>query len=242
GKVTNNGNDSALGVGAQIGYQGNFGMFSVGLMGRTKIYMEEFDDYAGLFAEQGDFDIPATFGVGLAVHFTPKLTVAGDIARILYGDVKAIANKGPTADELFSAFGAGLTNGDPNGFVGGTVSNPLGSNNGWGFGWDDIWVYKIGVNYEHSPTWAFRAGFNYAEVPYGDDQSLFNILAPAIVEKHATVGFTYLINQGMDFSMTYMHAFRNDVENTFTGTNGASFRTRNDMYQNAIEAAFAWKF
>ncbi|VAW74057.1 putative facilitator of salicylate uptake, partial [hydrothermal vent metagenome] len=41
GKVTNNGNDSALGVGAQIGYQGNFGMFSVGLMGRTKIYMEE---------------------------------------------------------------------------------------------------------------------------------------------------------------------------------------------------------
>ncbi len=242
GSVTNNGNDSAWGVGAQIGYQGNFGMFSVGLMGRSKIYMEEFDDYAGLFAEQGDFDIPATFGGGLAVHFTPKLTVAGDITRILYGDVKAIANKGPTADELFSAFGAGLTNGDPGGFVGGTVSNPLGTDNGWGFGWDDIWVYKIGVDYAYSSTWTLRAGFNYAEVPYGNDETLFNILAPAVVEKHATAGFTYLINPGMDVSVTYMYAFRNDVENTFTGSNGASFKTRNDMYQNAIEAAFAWKF
>ena len=239
GKVTNNGNDDAIGFGGQIGYQGRIGMFSIGLMGRSKIYMDEFDKYSGLFAEQGDFDIPAMFGGGIAVHFTPKLTLAADVSRILYGDVNSIANDGPTANEFFGAFIGALT-GDPT-----QVSNPLGNNDGWGFGWDDVWVYKIGVDYAYSPQWTFRAGFNYAEVPYDDDQALFNVLAPAVVEKHATVGFTYSLNPDTDFSMTYMHAFRNDVETTYAGTGqftGFSYDAKNDMYQNAIEAAFSWKF
>ncbi len=239
GKVTNNGNDDAWGIGAQIGYEGRIGMFSFGLMGRSKIYMDEFDDYAGLFAEKGDFDIPAMFGGGIAIHFTPDLTVAADISRILYGGVNSISNKGPTANEFFGAFVGALT-GDPS-----QISNPLGTNDGWGFGWDDVWVYKIGVNYAYSPAWTFRAGFNYAEVPYSDDQALFNVLAPAVVEKHATVGFTYMVNPSTDFSMTYMYAFRNDVDTTYTGTGqftGFSFGAKNNMYQNAIEAALSWNF
>ena len=239
GNVTNNGNDDAWGVGGQIGYQGNIGMFSIGLMGRSKIYMDEFDDYAGLFAEQGDFDIPAMFGGGIAVHFTPTLTIAADISRILYGDVKAIANKGPSANEFFGAFVGSLT-GDPT-----QVSRPLGTNSGFGFGWDDVWVYKIGVNYAYNPTWTFRAGFNYAEVPYDDTEALFNVLAPAVVEKHATVGFSYAINPSAEFSMTYMYAFRNDVETTYTGTGpfaGFSYGAKNDMYQNALEVAMSWNF
>ena len=41
--------------------------------------------------------------------------------------------------------------------------------------------------------------------------------------------------------MTYMHAFRNDVDNTYTGTGpfaGFSYAAKNDMYQNAIEVSF----
>jgi long-chain fatty acid transport protein len=239
GNVTNNGNDDAWGVGGQIGYQGRFGMFSVGLMGRSKIYMEEFDDYSGLFAEDGDFDTPAMFGGGVAAHFGSRLTIAADVSRILYGDVDSLANDGPTADEFFGGLVGSLI-GDPS-----LVSRPLGTDNGFGFGWDDVWVYKIGVDYAYSPQWNFRAGFNYAPVPYNDSQALFNILAPAVVEKHATVGFTYMVNPDTDFSMTYMHAFRNDVDYTYqgTGANAAfSYKAENDMYQNAIEAALSWNF
>lgn len=237
--VTNNGNDDAWGVGGQIGYEGRVGMFSFGLMGRSKIYMEEFDDYAGLFAEQGDFDIPAMFGGGIAVHFGSSLTIAADVSRIMYGDVKAINNDGPTANQFFGALVGALT-GDPT-----QVSNPLGTNDGFGFGWDDVWVYKIGVSYAYSPTWTFRAGFNYAELPYEDDQALFNVLAPAVVEKHATVGFSYAVNPNTDFSMTYMHAFENDVESDYVGSGpftGFSYSAKNEMYQNAIEAAMSWNF
>ncbi len=66
-KLTNNGTDGALGYGLKIGYLGTvFDGLTLGASYQTKIFMSEFDDYAGLFAEQGDFDIPSTWTVGLA--------------------------------------------------------------------------------------------------------------------------------------------------------------------------------
>jgi long-chain fatty acid transport protein len=125
------------------------------------------------------------------------------------------------------------------------LTNALGKNDGWGFGWDDVWVYRIGVDYAYNNKWTLRAGFNYAEVPFDDDQALFNVLAPAVVEKHATAGFTYSPSQNSEFTVAYMHAFRNDVDTTYTGSGnfaGFSYGAKNDMYQNSIEASYAWKF
>jgi len=238
-KVTNNGDDQSWGYGARVGYQGTFGMFSVGASYTTKLNMEAFNDYAGLFAESGDFDIPPTYGVGIAIHATPKFTIAADVTRIDYSEVAAINNPGPTADQFFNAFVGALT-GDPS-----AISNPLGTNDGWGFGWDDVTVYKVGVNYMHNSKWTFRAGYNFAELPYDNDQTLFNVLAPAVVEKHATVGFSYRPSTASELTVTYMHAFRNSVENTYQGTGGFaafSFDVENAMSQNAIEASYAWKF
>ena len=240
GNVTNNGNDSVWGYGAKIGYQGTFGNFSFGATAQSKIYMDEFDKYAGLFAEQGDFDIPPTYGVGVSYKATPKLVIAADVSRILYSEVAAISNKGPTADEFFGGFANALIAGS-----GANLPNGLGKNDGWGFGWDDVWVYKVGVDYAYSSAWTFRAGYNYAEVPYEDDQSLFNILAPAVVEHHVTAGFTRALNSTSEITVTYMHAFRNDTEYTYQGTgqNAAfSFTAKNDMYQNALEVSYGMRF
>ena len=208
-------------------------------MARSKVYMDEFNKYSGLFAEQGDFDIPATYGFGLALQATHNLTIAADVSRILYSEVKAIANKGPTANEFFSAFTGALV-GDPS-----LVAHPLGNNDGWGFGWDDVWVYKVGVNYAWTSDWTFRAGFNYGQVPYDDDQALFNVLAPAVVEKHITAGFTHSFGEASEITFTYMHALRNDVKYTYTGSGpytGFSYTAKNDMYQNAFEVSYGLRF
>lgn len=242
-KVTNNGNDQAFGLGGRIGYQATYGRFSFGAAATSKVYMEEFNDYAGLFAEQGDFDIPATFGGGIAVKVTPKFTVAADISRILYGDVNSLANEGPTADEFFAAFGNALAN--PNPKPGSFLNKGLGKNNGFGFGWDDTTVYKIGLNYEYNPKWTLRAGYNYAEVPYDDDQALFNVLAPAVVEHHATAGFTWSPSTASEVTFSYMHAFNNDLDYTYKGTGnfaGFSYKARNKMYQNAVQLSYGLKF
>ena len=240
--VTNNGNSYSWGFGGRVGYLGNFGDFSVGAAYTSRVYMDEFDDYAGLFAEQGDFDIPSTYGIGVSYRATPKLTIAADVSRINYGEVKSMNNDGPTANEFLSAFATVLSLGTA---PGQSVSNPLGTNNGWGFGWDDATVFKIGLNYAHDDNWEFRAGYNYSGVPYDDDQALFNVLAPAVVEHHATLGFTYTQNKHVQWTATYMHAFQNDLDYTYRGTGaftGFSYAAENEMTQDAIEVSYGYTF
>lgn len=238
--TTNQGDDDAWGAGVRLGWTGQItDNITLGAQYSSKIFMQEFDKYAGLFAEQGDFDIPANFGVGVAVKVTPKTTVAFDVQRIQYSDVASIANDGPTADQYFSALSSALMTG---GYAG---PGQLGTDAGWGFGWDDITVYKLGINHEHNDRWTFRGGLNYGENPIDNDQNLFNILAPGVVEKHITLGFTYMPNPMNEVSVTYMRALTTKQSYTYQGTaNYApfSYDTKIGMDQNALEISYAFKF
>ena len=57
--------------------------------------MTEFDKYDELFAEDGDFDTPANFTVGLTYKPIPSLNLSFDFQRIYYEGVKSISNAGP---------------------------------------------------------------------------------------------------------------------------------------------------
>jgi len=61
-KLSDNGANSSFGFGGKIGIQGEVadGLF-FGATFQSKMMMGEFDDYSGLFAENGDFDIPGTW-------------------------------------------------------------------------------------------------------------------------------------------------------------------------------------
>ncbi|NWK76507.1 hypothetical protein [Aquitalea sp. LB_tupeE] len=61
--------------------------------------MSKFNDYRGLFADQGDFDIPENYGVGLSYQLTPNVLLAGEYQRIRFSEVGSIAN---SVDSLFS--------------------------------------------------------------------------------------------------------------------------------------------
>ncbi len=229
--LTNKGDDDAWGAGVRVGWTGQLtSSLTVGATYASKVYMQEFERYAGLFAEKGDFDIPATYSIGLALKASPSVTVAFDVQRIEYSDVPAIANSGPTAAEFVSAFGAPIPDG-----------RLLGRDGGFGFGWEDITIYKLGVDYKHNSQWTFRGGVNIGENPIDSDQNLFNILAPGLVETHATIGFTYAPTASNELSVTYMHAFREDQSHTYS-FGGASYTADIGMDQNALEVSYAWKF
>jgi len=103
GNLTNNDYDSSWGYGGRFGYQGDFGIVAVGASYQTKVWMGRFDQYAGLFAEQGDFDIPSTWTVGLSGRPVEALTLAVDYQRILYSGVRSIAK--PLLPNLGFGFG-----------------------------------------------------------------------------------------------------------------------------------------
>jgi len=212
-KLTDNGNDRSYGAGVRVGWIGKVSdTVTLGATYQTRTYMSKFDKYAGLFAEQGDFDIPSNFAVGLAVAATPRLTVAFDVMRINYGEIKSIANINN------SSTGA-----------------QLGTNNGPGFGWNDQTVYKLGFDYKYSDHLTLRAGFNHAKTPIPSTETAFNVLAPATVEDHLTLGATWALSNGMEVTASYMHAF----ENSITGTGGGTGFDLS-MYQDSLGIAVSW--
>ena len=228
GNTTNKGYDSARGYGLRIGWLGKVSdTVTLGAAYSTKIKMSKFDKYKGLFAEQGGFDIPENYNIGIAVKATPKLNVAFDIQQINYSKVASIAN----------AITNSLTN---------PVANGLGTNNGSGFHWRDMTVYKLGVEYEYDPSLKLRAGYNYGKSPVrGDtmDDVSFNILAPGVVEKHLTLGATWTLANKSEVTLSYMHAFEKTVTGpSATALLGVGGTESLKMNQNSLGIAYGVKF
>jgi len=234
--TSGNGNDFSYGAGVRLGWLGKFfdKRLSLGVNYASRVYMTEFDKYDQLFAEQGDFDIPEHYALGIAYKLTDKLTVAADVQRILYSDIASIGNVGPNVNDRSDLNPAcpGLD----------TERCLLGGDDGMGFGWENQTIYKIGLNYDYNNHWSFRAGYNYGEGVIPDDQVLFNQLAPAVVKHHATFGASYRPSRNIEWSFNYLHAF----EETLRGPTAYSNRAPGEdnaaisMYINTVGVSFAY--
>jgi long-chain fatty acid transport protein len=232
--LTDNGHDTSVGGGVRVGVQMDVTEnFRIGAAYQSMIYMSEFDDYAGLFAEGGDFDIPANVTVGIAVDVSPNVTIMADYKHIFYSDVKAIANSGVIA-------GCGFAGGGPSG-------SPLclGGANGIGFGWNDVDIFKLGIEWMKNDTWTFRAGYAHNDNPIERTDVTFNILAPGVVENHITGGFTYTINDRNSFDFAAMFAPNTSVSgpelvSPFGPTPGSNIEI--SMYQYSVTLGWTRKF
>jgi long-chain fatty acid transport protein len=235
--LTNNNSDWSYGAGVRVGWIGDVTpTLTLGASVASKIYMTEFDDYKELFAEDGDLDIPANFALSATFKATPKLNLSFDFQRILYEGVNSISNPGPVAS--------------PGGPTIPLGSGPLGMDNGLGFGWEDTNIYRIGADYQYDNNWTFRAGFAYNDQTIPDDQVLFNILAPAVIRKHATLGFTFRPNTSSEWNFAYMHALKDKVSTSasaFSVTPGGPLTPVDvpaeiSMYQNSLDISYSFKF
>ncbi|OYY93378.1 MAG: hypothetical protein B7Y41_11415 [Hydrogenophilales bacterium 28-61-23] len=201
--LTNKGFDWSMGAGARMGWLGSFfnDRVSLGATYSSKIYMSRFEKYQGLFAEQGDFDIPENWGVGIALKPVKSFVMSYDVMRIRYSRVASVANRGPEGwDNSWMAAGIDgiFSTWDP--------ALELGNDLGMGFGWSDQVVHKFGVQYEVNNKLTVRAGYNYGKSPIANDQVTFNTLAPAVTEQHYSVGFTYKLEKDVELTGFYMYA------------------------------------
>jgi len=191
-KLTNKDTNNSSGFGARFGYLGTFGgRFRIGASYQTKIRMSEFNEYAGLFAEQGDFDVPANWTVGISYDASKYLTLAADVQTIMYSDVNAVGNP-----MVPSAFYQGIL---------------LGDDDGAGFGWEDMTIFKFGLSWEGLADMPLRFGYSYGEQPIPESEMMFNILAPGVIEQHLTFGLTRKLCKGREVSLAITHALSNSV-------------------------------
>jgi long-chain fatty acid transport protein len=199
----------------------------VGASYQSKTFMSEFDKYADLFADSGSFDIPPSLRLSASYSATPAVSLHFDFERTLYSDIDALANP---IQNLFGCPTAG---------AGGTdLESCLGGVNSAGFKWDDVDVYKFGIEWMASANTTLRVGYSTAKQPIGNDQILFNILAPGVVEQHFTAGATRLLSNGNELSVSVMYA----PSNTVSGTNTFDPTQQIDIEMHQFELEIGYSF
>lgn len=218
--LTSRSYDYSVGGGVRVGAEFEVSdIVRLGASFQTKMYMSKFDRYAGLFADGGEFDIPANVTAGVAVDVTPDVTLMFDYKRIFYSDVDAVGNSS-------------------------TIPLPLGSSGGPGFGWKDTDIFKVGAEWRIDDRWTLRAGYAYNDNPIRSSDVTLNILAPGVTQHHITGGASVRLNDhhSVDFAAMYAPKTRvSGIEVTPFGPN--PFRTIElEMYQFAVSVGWTYNF
>lgn len=144
-------------------------------------------------ARKFDFNVdsPAIASVGLGWRPNSKLSVGLDARWIGYDGVAGLGTFG---------------------------FNPDGSIQG--FGWDDIMVYAVGLEYRPSSKLALRAGYNKSESPIVSSRALASLPAPAVFEQLVSVGASVDLGAGMRLDLGYYHDFEGEVSGPLLGPTG----------------------
>ena len=195
--VTNNGTDYSYGGGIKFGWLWQVNdRLNIGASYQSRLWMTEFDDYKGLLAEEGNFDIPPNYDIGFSTKITPDLTFAFNYQRIEFASVAAIGNPADIVME----------------------PGALGADDGLGFGWEDMDIFKFGLQWEYRPDLTFRAGYSYASDAFPGSQALFNVLAPAVVKEHFTFGLGKKLDSTSEINVAFMYAPEEEVHGTNPNT------------------------
>ncbi|WP_374087066.1 OmpP1/FadL family transporter [Methylomicrobium lacus] len=189
--VSDQGYDYSFGGGVRVG-----GLVEVlpgvrfGASYKSRITMSKFNEYAGLFTEQGSFDIPESFNFGLAWDINKDITTSFDVEHIRYSQVDSVGNA------MF-----------PN-----LLTTRLGDNGAAGFGWEDMTIFKLGAEWRPNKRWTWRAGVSYGAQPIPKSEVLFNVLAPGVQEYHLTTGFSRAIGDKDEVNFAFMYSPSNSVK------------------------------
>lgn len=213
--LSDRGRDYSFGAGFRVGGEAELihGL-RLGASYKSRIYMSEFERYQGLFAEHGGFDIPDSFNIGLAWTINDAWTTAFDVEHIRYSEIKSV---GTPFSPLFQG-------------------EKLGSDNGPGFGWNDMTIYKFGAQWRQNENWTWRGGVSYGQQPIEGSEVLFNILAPGVQEWHLTGGFTHNLTKEDEISFAFLYS----PQKTIHGQNPMSPDQTIDLSMTQFSLQLGW--
>ena len=181
--------------------------FTIGASYTTKQEMDEFKWNTMAGTYGMTMDAPPIFSVGLAFKPMPGLLIEADIKHIAFSDVlDKVAFKTPTGMQQMN------------------------------FGWSDQTVFAIGVQKQVNPKTTVRAGFNYGESPIGPEDVDSNIGSLAVTEAHLTLGLTRQLGQRLFTSLSYAHAFHNEV------TSNSGSGNKIELEQNVVNLQMSYRF
>lgn len=163
------GRETSAGTGIQVGLDSEIAQgLRIGASVRSEIDMDTFQSYRGVFSEPGNFDIPASARVGLALSTTSSSMVTFDVERILYSDIHAVTTP----------------------FMPEAVLSLLGDAGSPTFAWQDLTVYRLGFQWRLQDDMVWSVGVSSRQQPHATSELLNRALSPIFADRYLTLGVT----------------------------------------------------
>lgn len=151
---------------------------------QSRIDMEEFAYYRGVYSNPADLDIPARARLGLAFQTIGRSWLNLSVERVLYSEV--------------SAFPSRLL---PDSFL-----SQLGDSTSPAFTWEDLTVYTVGWTWSNGDDLAWHVDFSSRSTPSPTSRALSRALDGMLADSAMTVGYSMRMGEGSRFNLNAAYA------------------------------------
>lgn len=183
---------------------------------QSRIDMNEFANYRGVYAQAADLDIPARARLGLAFKASDKSWLNVSVERVLYSEIGAFASR-----NLPSRF-----------------LSLLGDSTSPSFSWDDLTVYSVGWAWANKEGTSWRVDFSSRSQPSPSSKLLSQAINSDLAQNAMTIGYSRRMGMTSHFNVNAAYA---PSEYAFGGN--VLGVTTDDLSQDfEVEAYWTWDF
>jgi long-chain fatty acid transport protein len=183
---------------------------------QSRIDMEEFANYRGVYSQPADLDIPARASVGLAFQASNNSWLNISVERVMYSDVSAFASR-TLPDRFLSLLG--------------DSTSPV-------FSWDDLTVYSVGWSWSNGDDTRWFLDFSSRPQPSPSSRTLSRALDGDLADNAMVLGFSRQFSDSSRFNINAAYA---PSEYAFGGN--VLGVTSDNLDQNfELEAFWTWDF
>lgn len=151
---------------------------------QSRIDMEAFANYRGVYANPADFDIPARASLGVAFHASEQSSVNLSVERVMYSEVAAFQSRN-LPDRLLSM---------------------LGDSTSPDFTFDDLTVFTLGYTWSNGRDTQWRAEVSSRSTPAPSAASLERALADEIADHAMMLGYSRRTGEFSRFNLNAAYA------------------------------------
>ncbi len=183
---------------------------------QSRIDMEQFANYHGVYSQPADLDIPARASVGLALQASNRSWLNFSVERVLYSDVNAFPSR-LLPDRFLSL---------------------LGDSTSPAFSWDDLTVYSVGWTWSNGKDTQLYLDFSSRSQPNPSSRALSTALGSDLADNAMVVGYSKRTGEYSRFNFNAAYA---PAEYAFGGS--VLGVTTESLDQNLeVEAFWTWDF
>ena len=135
---------------------------------QSRIDMEEFAAYRGVYSQPADLDIPARARVGVALQASERSWLNVAVERVLYSDISAFPSRYL-----------------PNRFL-----SMLGDSTSPNFSWEDLTVYSVGFTWSDGKDQQWHVDLSTRTQPSPSSQLLSRALSGDLANSAMVVGYS----------------------------------------------------